>query len=451
MIVPELRLLHHHQSQMAAPGGVSPRPERQAMRNAAAEFAARGPSASVSISLEAEFQSTADAAEDVALRRIEGRGQVERDALAKCGVHITAMDYRDALCVVGDKAGRLVAMEADTMEMVMCVGAYVAVIDPLKSVEVAPAVHSVALMPRLMPAAYVLCSNEKVPKLYKVIHTRDCPAPKKATDFIGSTRVGPLTLPQNRAGMKHVATFAMEHEYRIHSALPLHDGARFLSVDDVEARLWCTEFTDVPLDVVSIKPRGEEEPKDTFLSAYVSPFDPVLFIVTTFSGLAQVFDIRQRLKWSADDCLRFANDVPPDQPPCVVSCAHSPCGNLIAGRDATSVLLWDTRKSQLLHRWEVQPLDERVLGGRSDVRFSESGRQIFAGTERGAMAVVQVSEQDRGARFVAVDGCGELPLLASRERLPDSEARSPLAFISESRGNKVAVAGPSFAQILECT
>lgn len=340
------------------------------------------------------------------------------------------------------------------MSQKACVGAYVAVIDPLKSVEVTPAVNSVAFVPRRSPTVQVLCSNEKVPKMYKLIECRDSPLPTKATDVIGSSRVGPLTLPVVVPALKHVATFAMEHEYRIHSILPLQDGLRFLSVDDVEAKLWCAEYTDVPLDVVSIKPSGEEEPKDTFLSAYVSPVDPVLFFITTYSGVAQVFDVRQRLRWTAQDSLRFSNNTPSDQPPCILSVAHSPCGNLIAGRDATSVLLWDTRRPGApVSRWEVQPLDDRALSSKSDVRFSSSGDHVFTGCDEMAIAVVNVHEPEVDVSFITlIPPIPGAPSMCSRDEMTQRFGRDggmPLSLVTESRRNTIIAASQNSAHLVE--
>lgn len=297
---------------------------------------------------------------------------------------------------IGDRSGRVFVMKRDQQTFGYFIGkqCYTPVIDPLNSVEVTPLVSSVAFLPQYGPTTYLIASNEKVPKLYKIMAVRDTPQPPKAVSLIGTKMVGPLTSPQRTSttAMKQVHHYAMDHEYNIHSVCPVSDGSQFYSVDDLAVRLWCVDHPLSSIEVFSLKARQlqDGEPRELIRKGFLFDNEPGLFFMTTSCGAVRVVDARESLRWVDRDPLifhcppRLVEDGPfAELTNNISSCALSPCGRYLCARDFMSATLWDIRKSSadVVGRWEVHShlrphLDalyqSELLLERFDVKFISS-------------------------------------------------------------------------------
>lgn len=233
---------------------------------------------------------------------------------------------------------------------------YTSVIDPLNSVEVTPVVQRMAFLPQLGPTLQLLTTNEKVPKLYKVMSVRQTPPMQKAVSLVGSKLIGPLTSPQGirTVAMKQVCHYALDHEYTIHSVcLANHgEGQQFFTSDDISVRLWCVEYPTSSVEVYSLKKEhADGAARELLRRAVVMPCEPSLLFLCTTGGSVRVVDVRESMRWSDRDVMTFTapsrslSDGPfAEITSAISSAALSPCGRYLAARDFLSVPLWDIRR-----------------------------------------------------------------------------------------------------------
>lgn len=239
----------------------------------------------------------------------------------------------------------------DPLDFYVAQQAYVPVIDTLNSVEVSPSVTALAFLPMASPTVYLLSSNEKVPKLYKMMSVRESANSFRAVDKISTKTIGPLTASSRTStvAMKPVASYALNHEYNINSIYPMPDSEQFATADDAAVLLWCTEYPDTSIETYSLQTSGEDGPGETIRCLRGFPHEPFLLFIATSAGRVLVMDTRQSLRWMDQVPQAFSN--PPreaDEPFSGVTnslsdCALSPCGRYIVGRDFMSVCLWDVR------------------------------------------------------------------------------------------------------------
>ncbi|KPI83970.1 putative protein phosphatase 2A regulatory subunit [Leptomonas seymouri] len=300
--------------------------------------------------------------------------------------------------------------------------AYVPVIDTLNSVEVSPNVTALAFLPQSSPTTFLLTSNEKVPKLYKIMSVRESANSFRAVDKIGTKTIGPLTASSRAStvAMKPVARYALSHEYNINSICPIAFSDQFATADDATVLLWCTEYPDTSIVTFDMRSPYDDGPREAIRCARTFPHEPFLFFVATSAGTVRVVDTRQTLRWLEQSAQVFSNPTREEDEPfsnvtnSICDCALSPSGRYIAGRDFMSVCLWDIRKAAnggsrnnpssprrstsmarvdqeqdcgVVRRWELYPslrpdlesiYQSSLLFERFDVQFL-SGNQVCTG------------------------------------------------------------------------
>jgi serine/threonine-protein phosphatase 2A regulatory subunit B len=239
----------------------------------------------------------------------------------------------------------------DPYEFHVAQQAYVPVIDTLNSVEVSPNVTALAFLPQRSPTTYLLTSNEKVPKLYKMMSVRESANSFRAVDKIGTKTIGPLTASSRAStvAMKPVARYALNHEYNIHSICPIAFSDQFATADDATVLLWCTEYPDSSIETFDLRSPYDDGPREAIRCVRAFPHEPFLFFVATSAGTVRVVDTRQTLRWVDQSAQVFSNPTRAEDEPfsnvtnSICDCALSPSGRYIAGRDFMSVCLWDIR------------------------------------------------------------------------------------------------------------
>ncbi|CCW63082.1 unnamed protein product [Phytomonas sp. EM1] len=229
--------------------------------------------------------------------------------------------------------------------------AYDSMICPLNSVEVLPDVTALAFLPQISPTVFLLASNEKIPKLFKVLQVHESAPRFRAVDRLDSDLPIPLMSPSPNPTvlMKQVSRYAPVHEYNIHSLHPLPDSEQFITADELTIHLWCTEHPDTSIETFSMRPPCEDDPCEMIRRVRHFPHEPFLLFVVTSFGVVRVLDIRQSLRWSNQASQLFEN--PPHRVEesfkCITNslsdCGLSACGRYIAGRDLMTVCLWDVR------------------------------------------------------------------------------------------------------------
>lgn len=257
--------------------------------------------------------------------------------------------------------------------------AYSAVIDPLNSTAVTPAITSLAFLPQDGPSNFLVTANEKVPKLFKITNNYDSPqATFRAVDLMGSKMIGPLvsTSRTHTHIVKQVHRYGMDHEYTINSVNPTIDGSYFYTADETCVRLWSVDHADTSIEVVAMPKangeEGEESMREAIISTKIFPQEPSLCFLATSAGNVRVCDSRESLRWTNRFSHQvFSNplrDVYDGKYSSVTNaitggCALSQCGRYIAARDFFSVIMWDVRKAgpvadldqSIVRRWELHP------------------------------------------------------------------------------------------------
>ncbi|KPA76735.1 putative protein phosphatase 2A regulatory subunit [Leptomonas pyrrhocoris] len=310
----------------------------------------------------------------------------------------------------------------DPYEFHVAQQAYVPVIDTLNSVEVSPNVTALAFLPQSSHTTYLLASNEKVPKLYKIMSVRESANSFRAVDKIGTKTIGPLTASSRAStvAMKPVARYALSHEYNINSICPIAFSDQFATADDAAVLLWCAEYPDTSIETFDLRSPYEDGPRDAIRCVRTFPHEPFLFFVATSAGTVRVVDTRQTLRWLEQSAQVFSNPTREEDEPfsnvtnSICDCALSPSGRYIAGRDFMSVCLWDIRMAGgggsrnapssprrsipaaradqgqdcgVVRRWELYPslrpdlesiYQSNLLFERFDVQFL-SGHQVCTG------------------------------------------------------------------------
>ena len=266
--------------------------------------------------------------------------------------------------------------------------AYSAVIDPLNSVPVTPAITSLAFVPREGPSNLLITVNEKVPKLFRITENYDTPqASFKAVDLMGTKMIGPLISTSRTHGhsIRQVHRYGMDHEYNVNSVSPTIDGAYFYTSDELSVRLWSVEHSDSSVEVVTLpKPTdddgGDESAKETIMRTRMFAQEPSLCFLSTSAGNVRVCDTRESLRWTNRLSHQVFSNPSRDMydgkyagvtNALTGGCSLSPCGRYIAARDFFSVIMWDVRKvsapnskdsgllgsidQSIVRRWELHP------------------------------------------------------------------------------------------------
>jgi serine/threonine-protein phosphatase 2A regulatory subunit B len=152
--------------------------------------------------------------------------------------------------------------------------------DYLKSLEIEEKINQIAWCRRSSPALFLLSTNDKTIKLWKV-------AEKRPRSVVGGMNVevgrygapvpvASLRVPTLAAGdAQIVATqrrvYANAHAYHINSISVNSDGATFLSADDLRVNLWHLDNAKLSFNIVDIKPPTLEELTEVITAADFHP------------------------------------------------------------------------------------------------------------------------------------------------------------------------------------
>lgn len=356
----------------------------------------------------------------------------------------------------------------DTYEFYASQQVYTSVIDPLSSVEVTPDVSALAFLPQVSPAAYLLTSNEKVPKLYKVMSTRDPCLPFRAVDKMDSKTIGPLTAASRSStvAMKPVTQYALRHEYNIHTICPLSDSEQFITADDLSVHLWCTEYPDTSIETFDLRPPFEDEPREAIRSVRSFPHEPFLLFLVTSAGHVRVIDIRQTMRWARQTPQTFVNPAREEDGSfsqvtnSLSDCALSPCGRYIAGRDFMTVCVWDIRVAGghvgspntnrhgscdassgrwgMVRNWKLHPSVHQ-----NDLETLYQSNLLFERFDVQFMGPTQVCTGGFGSTLYAID------VSAQQSSSPSPVDHSPLSTAADSSAEVQAFHLPSTAGVAD--
>ncbi|CAM9170247.1 unnamed protein product, partial [Choristocarpus tenellus] len=174
--------------------------------------------------------------------------------------------------------------------------------DYLKSLEIEEKINQIKWCPRANNALFLLSTNDKTVKLWKINEkqvkkisylAKDCSRERGSSHR--STNV--LALPHvSVTGATINATprrvFANAHAYHVNSIDPNSDGEHFISADDLRINLWNLEITDHSFNIVDMKPKNMEELTEVITSATFHPSHCNVFMYSSSRGCIKIGDMR---------------------------------------------------------------------------------------------------------------------------------------------------------------
>jgi serine/threonine-protein phosphatase 2A regulatory subunit B len=172
--------------------------------------------------------------------------------------------------------------------------------DYLKSLEIEEKISQIAWCKRSGPALFLLSTNDKTIKLWKVHEKRAATVSGMNVEtgrYGAAPPVTSLRVPTITHGEKQVVAtprriFSNAHAYHINSIDANSDGQTFLSADDLRVNLWSFDNASLSFNIVDIKPPTLEELTEVITSAHFHPTHCNLFMYSSSRGSIRLADMR---------------------------------------------------------------------------------------------------------------------------------------------------------------
>lgn len=299
---------------------------------------------------------------------------------------ISCVEFNDNgdLLATGDKGGRVVIFQRDdsAKKSVPRRGDYSVYttfqshepeFDYLKSLEIEEKINKIRWLKRKNPAHFLLSTNDKTIKLWKVYEREkqidgynlidDEGQCIKEPNSIKSLRV-PVIKPMEltvEACPKRI--YANAHTYHINSISMNSDQETYLSADDLRINLWHLDITDESFNIVDIKPVNMEELTEVITAAEFHPHHCNLFVYSSSKGIIRLCDMR-----ASALCDRHAKIFEEPEDPTnrsffseiissISGIKFNSTGRYLISRDYLSIKVWDLNmdtkpvESYLVHEY----------------------------------------------------------------------------------------------------
>merc|ERR1719397_820618 len=242
------------------------------------------------------------------------KGTCEEEITEVDIISTVEFNHDGELLATGDKGGRIVIFQKDSApKSVPRRGEYNVYstfqshepeFDYLKSLEIEEKINKIRWLRRKNPAHFLLSTNDKTIKLWKVSE-RD----KRAEGYnlkedsgllrdpssITSLRVPVLKPMELMVEASPRRIFANAHTYHINSISVNSDQETYLSADDLRINLCDMEITDQSFNIVDIKPANMEELTEVITASEFRPKECNLFVYSSSKGTIRLCDMRQGL------------------------------------------------------------------------------------------------------------------------------------------------------------
>ncbi|NWI86441.1 2ABB phosphatase, partial [Pitta sordida] len=228
--------------------------------------------------------------------------------------------------------------------------------DYLKSLEIEEKINKIRWLPQQNAAYFLLSTNDKTVKLWKVSERDKRPEGYNLKDEDGRLRdpsmITMLRVPVLRPmDLMVEATprrvFANAHTYHINSISVNSDYETYMSADDLRINLWNFEITNQSFNIVDIKPANMEELTEVITAAEFHPHHCNTFVYSSSKGTIRLCDMR-----TAALCDRHAKFFEEPEDPSnrsffseiissISDVKFSHSGRYIMTRDYLTVKVWD--------------------------------------------------------------------------------------------------------------
>lgn len=227
--------------------------------------------------------------------------------------------------------------------------------DYLKSLEIEEKINKIRWLKRRNPAHFLLTTNDKTIKLWKVSERDKRINGFNLKDDFGQHIKSPITelriptvVPTEltvEASPRRI--FANAHTYHINSISINSDQETYLSADDLRINLWHQEVTDESFNIVDIKPVNMEELVEVITAAEFHPNHCNVFVYSSSRGIIRLCDMRasalcdQHAKIFEEPEDPFIRSFFSEIISSISGIKFSNNGRYLISRDFVSVKVWD--------------------------------------------------------------------------------------------------------------
>ncbi|XP_036900887.1 serine/threonine-protein phosphatase 2A 55 kDa regulatory subunit B beta isoform isoform X4 [Sturnira hondurensis] len=332
--------------------------------------------------------------EDIDTRKINNSFLRDHSYATEADIISTVeFNHTGELLATGDKGGRVVIFqrEQESKNQVHRRGEYNVYstfqshepeFDYLKSLEIEEKINKIRWLPQQNAAYFLLSTNDKTVKLWKVSERDKRPEGYNLKDEEGRLR-DPATITTLRVPVLRPMdlmveatprrVFANAHTYHINSISVNSDYETYMSADDLRINLWNFEITNQSFNIVDIKPANMEELTEVITAAEFHPHHCNTFVYSSSKGTIRLCDMR--VSALCDRHTKFFEE--PEDPSnrsffseiisSISDVKFSHSGRYIMTRDYLTVKVWDLNMEsrpietyQCHHDWLLQQLLQDV-------------------------------------------------------------------------------------------
>ncbi|XP_032192165.1 serine/threonine-protein phosphatase 2A 55 kDa regulatory subunit B beta isoform isoform X13 [Mustela erminea] len=251
--------------------------------------------------------------EDIDTRKINNSFLRDHSYATEADIISTVeFNHTGELLATGDKGGRVVIFqrEQESKNQVHRRGEYNVYstfqshepeFDYLKSLEIEEKINKIRWLPQQNAAYFLLSTNDKTVKLWKVSERDKRPEGYNLKDEEGRLR-DPATITTLRVPVLRPMdlmveatprrVFANAHTYHINSISVNSDYETYMSADDLRINLWNFEITNQSFNIVDIKPANMEELTEVITAAEFHPHHCNSFVYSSSKGTIRLCDMR---------------------------------------------------------------------------------------------------------------------------------------------------------------
>ncbi|XP_023607910.1 serine/threonine-protein phosphatase 2A 55 kDa regulatory subunit B beta isoform [Myotis lucifugus] len=306
--------------------------------------------------------------EDIDTRKINNSFLRDHSYATEADIISTVeFNHTGELLATGDKGGRVVIFqrEQESKNQVHRRGEYNVYstfqshepeFDYLKSLEIEEKINKIRWLPQQNAAYFLLSTNDKTVKLWKVSERDKRPEGYNLKDEEGRLR-DPATITTLRVPVLRPMdlmveatprrVFANAHTYHINSISVNSDYETYMSADDLRINLWNFEITNQSFNIVDIKPANMEELTEVITAAEFHPHHCNTFVYSSSKGTIRLCDMRASAL--CDRHTKFFEE--PEDPSnrsffseiisSISDVKFSHSGRYIMTRDYLTVKVWD--------------------------------------------------------------------------------------------------------------
>jgi len=256
---------------------------------------------------------TASSSSDIQWCFSQVKGTLDDDVTEADIISCVEFNQDGDLLATGDKGGRVVIFQRDPASkkanprrgeynVYSTFQSHEPEFDYLKSLEIEEKINKIRWLKRKNPAHFLLSTNDKTIKLWKVserdkraegYNLKEDTGLLKDPSTVNTLRVPVLRPMELMVEASPRRIFANAHTYHINSISVNSDGETYLSADDLRINLWHMEITDQSFNIVDIKPANMEELTEVITASEFHPKECNLFVYSSSKGTIRLCDMRQ--------------------------------------------------------------------------------------------------------------------------------------------------------------